>query len=112
MGTKVHVAEVYQVKHNTCDNFNNRQFEINGLLYRECKDVTCDEEDVERASRIEVPRTELANLIGKIVYNRREYELWRKENNIAETLDEIISIIAKWISCSDQRNDFVVLSWF
>lgn len=112
MGAKVHVAEVYQVKHNISDNFSGKQFEINSLLFRECEGVSSDEEDVTLASQIEVPRTELAKLIGKIARNRDKYGRWCMKNGITESLDEIITIIAKWISCSDQRNDFVVLSWF
>lgn len=34
------------------------------------------------------------------------------ENQISETLDDIIGIFAKWMAHSDQRNDFVVLNWY
>lgn len=112
MGLKIHVAEEYHVKYRVSDNFNGKQSEINRLLNQKCEDIAWDGEDLEFSSQIEIPRKELAKLIGEIVYNRRDFELWRKENHIQETLDEIIEIIAKWIASSDQSNDFVVLSWF
>ncbi len=112
MGAKIHVAEVYQVKHHIFDNFSNRQDVINRLLYKECRDLSWQGEDVECSEHLEVYRYDLANLIAKICYNRREFELWRKANEIEESLDDIIGIIAKWMALGDQRNDFVVLDWY
>ena len=112
MGAKIHVAEVYHVKHHIFDNFSNKQDVINRLLYKECPDLSWQGEDVECSEHLEVYRYDLANLIAKICYNRREFELWRKENQIEESLDDIIGIFAKWMALSDQRNDFVVLDWY
>lgn len=112
MGAKIHVAEVYQVKHHIFDNFSNKQDVINRLLHNECPDLSWQGEDVECSEHLEVYRYDLANLIAKICYNRRDYEMWRKENQIEESLDDIIGIFAKWMAFSDQRNDFVVLNWY
>ena len=112
MGIKAHVAEVYQVKHRIYDNFSGKQDVINRLLYKECPDLNWQGEDVECAEQLEITRADLANLIAKICYNRRDFELWREENQISETLDDIIGIFAKWMAHSDQRNDFVVLNWY
>lgn len=40
MATKIHVAEVYQVKHHIFDNFSSKQDVINRLLYTECPDLS------------------------------------------------------------------------
>lgn len=109
---KIHVAEVYQVKHHTFDCFSHKQDVINRLLYKECPDLSWQGEDVECSEHLEVYRYDLANLIAKICYNRRDFELWREENQISEMLDDIIGIFAKWMAHSDQRNDFVVLDWY
>lgn len=112
MGAKIHVAEVYQVKHHIFDNFSNKQDIINRLLYNECPDLSWQGEDVESSEHLEVTRTNLSGLIAKMVYNRREYEIWREKNQIEESLDTIIGIIAKWMALSDPRNDYVVLNWY
>lgn len=112
MATKIHVAEVYQVKHHTFDDFSNKQDVINRLLYKECPDLSWQGEDVECSEHLEVYRYDLANLIAKIVYNRREFEIWREKNQIEESLDTIIGIIAKWMALGDPRNDYVVLNWY
>lgn len=112
MAIKIHVAEVYQVKHHTFDGFSHKQDVINRLLYNECPDLSWQGEDVESSEQLEVYRYDLANLIAKICYNRREFELWREKNQIEESLDTIIGIIAKWMALSDPRNDYVVLNWY
>ena len=112
MGTKIHVAEVYQVKHHIFDNFSNKQDVINRLLYNECPDLSWQGEDVESSEHLEVTRTDLSELIAKMVHNRQEYEIWRKINKIEESLDTIIGIIAKWMAFGDPRNDYVVLIWY
>lgn len=112
MGTRIHVAEVYQVKHHTFDNFCNKQDVINRLLYNECPDLSWQGEDVESSEHLEVTRTDLSELIAKMVYNRREYEIWREKNQIEESLDTIVGIIAKWMALGDTRNDYVVLTWY
>lgn len=112
MGTRIHVAEVYQVKHHTFDNFCNKQDVINRLLYNECPDLSWQGEDVESSEHLDVTRTDLSELIAKMVYNRREYEIWREKNQIEESLDTIVGIIAKWMALGDTRNDYVVLTWY
>ena len=59
-----------------------------------------------------VPRSDLADLIGKIVADREDFDKWLKLYDIQETVDDVIRIIAGWISKSDQRNDYVVLTWY
>lgn len=54
MATKIHVAEVYQVKHHIFDNFSNKQEVINRLLYKECPDLSWQGEDVECSEHLEV----------------------------------------------------------
>lgn len=112
MGYRIHVAEVYQVKHHPFDCFSNKQDVINRFLYEECPDLSWQGEDVESSEHIEVYRTDLANLIAKIICNRTEFEIWREKNQIEDSLDTIIGIIAKWMSLGDPRNDYVVLTWF
>lgn len=109
---KIHVAELYQVKYHAIDNFSNKQDIINRLLYDECQDLSWQGEDVESSEQLEVSRKDLSNLIAKICYNRRGYEIWREKTSIKESLDEIIGIIAKWMAFSDPRNEYVVLTWF
>ncbi|WP_217939106.1 hypothetical protein [Duncaniella muris] len=46
MGYKLHVAEEYQVRHNSSDAFSNRSAEINRMLHENCPDLTWMGEDV------------------------------------------------------------------
>lgn len=112
MGYKIHVAEVYQVTHRAFDCFSNKQDVINRLLYEECSDLSWLGEDIDSSEHLEVYRFDLANLIAKMVYNRREFEIWREKNQIEESLDTIIGTIAKWMALADPRNDYVVLTWY
>jgi hypothetical protein len=112
MGYRIHCAEVYQVKYRATDHFCNKTEAINKLLYDQCPEITWDGEDISCSERLEVPRAELATLIGRIVNNPTYFEKWRDTWGIAESLNEIICIIACWIAESDQRNDYVVLSWY
>ena len=50
--------------------------------------------------------------IGKIVADREDFDKWLKLYDIQESVDDVIRIIAGWISKSDQRNDYVVLTWY
>ena len=112
MGIRLHVAEVYQVKHHSRDYFNNHSADINRMLHKYCPNLSWEGEDVVCSSRLEVPRSELADLIGKIVNNREDFEKWLKIHMIDITVDKFIRYIAEWIAFSDQRNDFVVLTWY
>lgn len=112
MGSKVHVAEVYQVKHHLFDNFNGKSDAINRMLAENCPGLVWEGEDVECSERLEVPRAELGDLIAKIASDKEDFEKWAKLYDIEESADQVISIIAKWIALSDQRNDFVVLFWY
>lgn len=112
MGYRIHVAEVYQVKHHMFDAFNGKSDAINRMLADNCPGLLWDGEDVECSQRLEVPRAELGDLIAKIASDKETFEKWAKLNCIAESADKVIAIIARWISFSDQRNDFVVLSWY
>ncbi len=112
MGYRIRVAEVYQVKHHVFDNFGGNSEAINRMLAENCPGLSWEGEDVEYSERLEVPRSELGDLIAKIASDREDFEKWAKLHDIEESADEVIAIIAKWISFSDQRNDFVVLSWY
>lgn len=65
MGNKIHVAEVYQVKHHIFDNFNGKSDVINRMLAENCPGLSWEGEDVECSERLEVPRAELGDLIAK-----------------------------------------------
>lgn len=112
MGYKLHVAEVYQVRNSISDAFSNRSAEVNRMLHENCPDLTWMGEDVESSEQLKVPRSDLADLIGKIVADREGFDKWLKLYDIQESVDDVIRIIAGWISKSDQRNDFVVLNWY
>lgn len=111
MGYRLHVAEVYQVQAHKRDYFNNQSSEINIMLSANCPGLSWEGEDVETSERLEVPRSELADLIGKIVSDREDFDKWLKLYDIGVSVDEFIRYIAEWIANSDQRNDFVVLYW-
>lgn len=112
MGYRLHVAEEYQVRHSIYDAFSNRSSEINRMLHENCPNLSWTGEDVESSEILKVPRSDLADLIGKIVADREDFDKWLKLYDISESVDDVIRIIAGWISKSDQRNDFVVLSWY
>lgn len=82
------------------------------MLYKYCPSLSWEGEDIECSERLEVPRSELADLIGKIANNREDFEKWLKIHMIDITVDKFIRYIAEWIAFSDQRNDFVVLTWY
>lgn len=111
MGYRLHVAEVYQVQAHKRDYFNNQSADINRMLAENCPGLSWEGEDIETSERLEVPRSELADLIGKIVSGRENFDEWLKFHDINVTVDEFIRYIAEWIANSDQRNDFVVLYW-
>ena len=108
---KLHHSPIYQVTYGG-GHFSYQTAELNYYLHDNCHGAHFDGESIETAERIEIPRAELANLIAKICYNRREHEQWLKDNGINCTVDEMIVIISRWIAESDQRNDYVVLTWF
>lgn len=58
MGYKLHVAEEYQVRHNSSDAFSNRSAEINRMLHENCPDLTWMGEDVECSEQLKVPRSD------------------------------------------------------
>lgn len=112
MGTRIYVAKIYQVEHSTTEGFGNRQEAINRLLFDECSELSWMGEDIEASEHLEIPRSELGSLIAKIASNRDHYDKWLKEHDIDVSVDNFIVTIATWISQSDPRNDFVVLSWY
>lgn len=112
MGYRIHVAKVYQVENCQFDNFNNKSEAINEMLAENCPGLSWEGENAEYSERLEVPRSELGDLIAKIASDKEDFEKWAKLHDIEENADEVIAIIAKWIAFSDQRNDFVVLSWY
>lgn len=112
MGYRIHVAKVYQVENSQFDNFNGKSEAINRMLAENCPGLSWEGEDVEYSARLEVPRSELGDLIAKIASDKEDFEKWAKLYDIEESADQVIAIIAKWIAFSDQRNDFVVLSWY
>lgn len=112
MGYRIHVAEEYQVRHSISDAFNNHSSEVNRMIHENCPNLSWTGEDVESSEILKVPRSDLADLIGKIVADREDIDKWLKLYDISESVEDVIRIIAGWISKSDQRNDFVILSWY
>lgn len=111
MGYRLHVAEVYQIQAYKRDYFNGQSVDINRMLAENCPGLSWEGEDLETSERLEVPRSELADLIGKIVDDREDFDKWLKLYDIGVSVDEFIRFIAEWIANSDSRNDFVVLYW-
>ena len=74
MGNKIHVAEVYQVKHHIFDNFNGKSDVINRMLAENCPGLSWEGEDVECSERLEVPRAELGDLIANIASDMVVFE--------------------------------------
>lgn len=112
MGNRIHVAKTYEVKYADSEAFCNRKEAVNHFLYENCPNMAWEGESAEYSEVIEIPRSDLANLIGKIITNRKYYEDWAQSHKIEESADQFITILAQWISQSDQRNDFVILSWY
>ena len=112
MGYKLHVASEYQVKYSSSEAFNNHTAEINRFLKYNCPNIEWDGEDIECAGCLKVPRAELALILAKMITQPMEFSEWLKKHQVSETIGDVVRIIAGWIAQSDQRNDFVVLSWY
>lgn len=111
MGYRIHCSPVYQVSYGN-GYFSNHTAEINRLLQDNSEDIQFDGEDIECAERIEIPRPDLAQLIGKIANNREWFVEWLKRYSIDATPEEFINVLCEWIANSDHRNTYVVLTWF
>lgn len=111
MGYRIHCSPVYQVTYGN-GYFSHHTAAINRLLQDISDDLSFEGEDVETAERLEIPRADLAHLIGKITNDREWFVEWLKSNSIDSTPEEFITILCEWISNSDPRNDYVVLTWF
>ena len=112
MGYRIHVATTYEVKYG-CGELSNKQEAINRLLSDNCSDLHWNDKDgAIFSSELQVPRTQLAQLISILVSNRTHFEKWCRINDIGVSLDELVVIISRWIAESDYRNPIVVLSWY
>lgn len=111
MGYCIHCSPVYQVNYGN-GYFNNHTAEINRLLRDASDDIQFEGEDIECAERLEVPRADLAHLIGKITVDREWFEGWLNRHSIDATPEDFITILCEWIANSDPRNEYVVLTWF
>lgn len=111
MGCRIHHSPVYQVTYGD-GYFSNQNAEVNRLLYDNSNDIHFDGDDIECAERLEVPRTDLANLVAKIASNRDKFAEWLNSHSIDSTPEKFITILCAWIANSDPRNDYVVLTWF
>lgn len=110
MGYCIHCSPVYQVTYGE-GNFSHLTAEINRLLKENCN-VQFDGDDIEASERLEVPRTDLVNLVNKIANEPGWFINWLYRNSIDATPEEFIAVIKDWISDSDPRNDYVVLTWY
>lgn len=111
MGYRIHHSPVYQVTYGD-GYFSNQTAEINRLLYDNSQDIQFDGNDVECSEIIRIPRADLANLIGKITADREDFAKYLDLIGIDTTPEEFITILCEWIAASDQRNDYVTLTWF
>lgn len=111
MGYRIHCSPVYQVTYGN-GYFSHNTAAINLLLQSISEDISYEGEDIEAAERLEVPRADLAHLIGKIANDREWFVEWLKCNSIESTPEKFITVLCEWISNSDPRNDYVVLTWF
>lgn len=115
MGYKLHVATTYQVEHDfKVTPFDGKSNEINSFLQKHCPDISWEDgrDSCEYACTLEIPKSDLGNLIGWISNHREEYNVWANENGIEQSANKFIEIIAYWIANSDHRNDFVALAWY
>ncbi len=110
MGKCIHCSPVYRVTYGN-GYFSNHIAEINRLLQAISDNISYDGEDIECAERLEVPRADLAHLIGKITNDREWFVGWLNRHSIDATPEYFITVLCEWISNSDPRNDYVVLTW-
>lgn len=108
---KVHVSPTYQVTYGD-GHFRCMQAEVNNLLNEHCEGVHYDGGEIDCAERLEVPRTALVMLIAKIAEDKEDFAKWLNLYSFDCTPDEFINIVSGWISESDPRNEYVVLTWF
>lgn len=111
MGYRIHCSPVYQVTYGN-GYFSHHTAEINRLLQDNCEDISFDGEDIECAERLIVSRTDLTGLIQAITNDREGFAKWLESHSIDYSPDEFIKIVCEWIVQSDQRNEYVVLTWF
>lgn len=111
MGYRIYCSPVYQVTYGN-GYFSHKTAAINRLLRDISEDIMYDGEDIETAERLSVPRADLAHLIGKITNDRVWFLDWLNRNSIDCTPEAFITVLCEWISNSDPRNDYVVLTWF
>ncbi len=111
MGYRIHHSPVYQVTYGN-GYFSNQNAEVNRLLYDNSEDIHFDGDDIECAERLEVPRKDLADLIGKITADREAFAKYLDLIGFETTPDEFVKVLCEWIANSDPRNDYVVLTWF
>lgn len=109
MGYRLHYASTYQVKYE--GGYFNHKTEINRLLVEKC-DATYNEITPESSDDLEVNREELVKLVQDMKYNPQWYEAYIASNGWDYSMEDFVSIFEEMISKSDQRNDFVVISWF
>lgn len=108
MGYRIRVAEVYQVKHHVFDNFGGNSEAINRMLAENCPGLSWEGEDVEYSERLEVPRSELGDLIAKIASDKEDLRNRR---------DYTTSMRVRMMSLPSSPNGFhsatnVMISWF
>lgn len=111
MGYRIHHSPIYQVTYGK-GHFSNQSTKINRLLYDNSPDIRFDGDDIESAERLEIPRADIAKLIGKIASDPKYFAKQFDITELETTPAEFISVLCEWIANSDQRNDYVVLTWF
>ena len=92
MGYRIHCSPVYQVTYGN-GYFSHKSEAINRLLRDISEDISFEGED-------------------KITNDREWFVEWLKRNSIDSTPEDFITALCEWISNSDPRNDYVVLTWF
>ena len=109
MGYRLHYAKAYHVEYG--GGYFNYKTQINRLLADECY-AFYNEESPENSDRLEVARISLQEFVADIKKNPKTYEEYISKNGWDYSLEDFIAIFEEMIEKSDQRNDFIVISWF
>lgn len=107
---KIHCSPVHQVTYGD-GYFSGYTAEINRLLKENSRNLHYDGDDIDSAERLEVPRVDLVALIAKITNDMRKFDEWLAKRGLHCTPLQFIGILCDWVANSDQRNDYVVLTW-
>ena len=113
MGYRLHVAKVYKVEYALGDAFSYKVEEFHSLLSACDATYTGESWDLD----FEVPKDDWKMVIDKLKHlhdlpdNERD-EIKGAINDLASTIDEVISMLEYYLEHSDPNNDQLNLSYF